>query len=422
MKKSIFLFALLLLVPFSANANGNDSHLFSQISGTVIDQTGANVAGASVVLLGAAGTESQRSMTDQQGRFAMERVLAAEYVIAVQKKGFGEVRRVLHVNGGETVQLQFQLNVASIVETVTVTPTRGQPQDVSKATQSQDVLTAGDIMRKPATILPQALRDVTGVHVQQTTSGQGSPFVRGLTGMQVLHLINGVRFNNSTFRPGANQYTALIDQYATDRVEIVRGPGSTQYGSDSLGGTINVLTKPVQSFDRSGIHGNFNIFLGSADLSAGAAATISSGGDNWGFLFNASGLRTQDLRAGGGLDSHSVVTRLLGISSKFLGNRLQDTAYGQYNANAKFQYKLGDADVVSFEYLRGVQLGLRRYDQLDGGIGNLLNSFDPQVLDFFTARYDRAGAGPFDSISAIFSFNGQRDDRRTQSINNAQGL
>lgn len=422
MKKSIFLFALLLLVPFSANANGNDSHLFSQISGTVIDQTGANVAGASVVLLGAAGTESQRSMTDQQGRFAMERVLAAEYVIAVQKKGFGEVRRVLHVNGGETVQLQFQLNVASIVETVTVTPTRGQPQDVSKATQSQDVLTAGDIMRKPATILPQALRDVTGVHVQQTTSGQGSPFVRGLTGMQVLHLINGVRFNNSTFRPGANQYTAVIDQYATDRVEIVRGPGSTQYGSDSLGGTINVLTKPVQSFDRSGTHGNFNIFFGSADLSAGAAATISSGGDNWGFLFNASGLRTQDLRAGGGLDSHSVVTRLLGISSKFLGNRLQDTAYGQYNANAKFQYKLGDADVVSFEYLRGVQLGLRRYDQLDGGIGNLLNSFDPQVLDFFTARYDRAGAGPFDSISAIFSFNGQRDDRRSQSINNAQGL
>jgi outer membrane receptor protein involved in Fe transport len=59
---------------------------------------------------------------------------------------------------------------------------------------------------------------------------------------------------------------------------------------------------------------------------------------------------------------------------------------------------------------------------LDGGIGNLLNSFDPQVLDFFTARYDRLGAGPFDSVAAIFSYNGQRDDRRSQSINNAQGL
>ena len=113
---------------------------------------------------------------------------------------------------------------------------------------------------------------------------------------------------------------------------------------------------------------------------------------------------------------------MLGISSKFLGDRLQDTAYSQYNANAKFQFKASDADVLSFEYLRGTQLGLRRYDQLDGGIGNLLNSFDPQVLDFFTARYDRIGAGPFDSISTIFSYNGQRDDRRSQSINNAQGL
>ena len=178
------------------------------------------------MLLGAAGTEAQRSVTDQNGRFEMERVSSADYVIAIHKNGFREVRRVLHVNGGETIQLEFQLNVAPIVETVTVTPTRGQPQDVSQATQSQDVVTSDEMMRRPVHLLPQTLRDVTGVHVQQTTSGQGSPFVRGLTGMQVLHLINGVRFNNSTFRPGANQYTALIDQYATDRVEVVRGPGS----------------------------------------------------------------------------------------------------------------------------------------------------------------------------------------------------
>ncbi|HEU4794696.1 MAG TPA: TonB-dependent receptor, partial [Pyrinomonadaceae bacterium] len=421
-KNSLCLLTLLVLIPFSANANSDAPGLLSQISGTVVDQTGAQIAGASVVLLGAANTESQRSVTDQQGRFTMERVLAADYVIAVQKNGFREVRRVLHVNGGETVELKFELNLAPIQETVTVTPTRGQPQDVSQATQSQEVLTAEEMMHRPVHLLPQTLRDVTGVHVQQTTSGQGSPFVRGLTGMQLLHLINGVRFNNSTFRPGANQYTALIDQYATDRVEIVRGPGSTLYGSDSLGGTINVLTQPVQSVDRFGTHGSFNTMFASADLSVGAATTISSGGSNWGFLFNASGHRTQDLRPGGGIDSHSVVTRLLGISSKFLGNRLQDTAYGQYNASGKFQYKASDADVISIEYLRGVQLGLRRYDQLDGGIGNLLNSFDPQVLDFFTARYDRVGAGPFDSISAIFSFNGQRDDRRSQSINNAQGL
>jgi outer membrane receptor protein involved in Fe transport len=421
-RKLFFVLTLVVLAGiFQLNARANSS-LSGQVEGKVVDQTGASVGGASVVLFGAAGLEAQRSLTDQRGHFTIDKVMAADYVVSVQKNGFRALRRVLHVVPGETVQLQFQLNVASIFESVTVTPGRGQPQEVFEVPQSHFVVTEDEMARRYANILPQALRDVPGVHIQQTTSGQGSPFVRGLTGQQVLHLINGIRFNNSTFRPGANQYTALIEHDFADQVEVVRGPGSTQYGSDSLGGTINVLTRPPQTSNTFGIQGNVNTYFASADLSAGLSTMISGGSSNWGFVAAASGRRTQDLRTGGGLDSHSVVTRLLGISSKFLGDRLQDTAYGQYNANAKFQYKVADADVLSVEYLRGMQLGLRRYDQLDGGIGNLLNSFDPQVLDFFTARYDRIGAGPFDSISSVFSYNGQRDDRRSQSINNAQGL
>ena len=411
--------ALTVLFPATAHAN---SSLSGQIAGTVVDQAGASVGGASVVLFGAAGLEAQRSITDPRGQFTLNKVIAADYVVSVQKHGFRELRRVLHVVPGETVHFQFQLNVAAIFETVTVTPGRGQPQEVFDVPQSPVIVTEDEMARRYANILPQALRDVPGVHVQQTTSGQGSPFVRGLTGQQVLHLINGIRFNNSTFRPGANQYIALIDQDFADQVEVVRGPGSTQYGSDSLGGTINILTRAPQGSDSFAIQGNVNTYFASADLSAGLSTTISGASSNWGFVAAASGRRTQDLRAGGGLDSHSVVTRLLGISSKSLGNRLQDTAYGQYNANAKLQYKVSDLDVFSVEYLRGTQLGLRRYDQLNGGIGNLLNSFDPQVLDFFTARYDRVSAGPFASISSVFSYNGQRDDRRSQSINNAQGL
>src|ERR1044072_4373636 len=415
----VFVLAVLAFTFVDVRAN---SSLSGQVEGTVLDQTGASVGGASVVLFGLAGLETQRVTTDQRGRFTLEKVLAADYVVSVQKHGFRALRRVLHVVGGENLQLEFQLKVASIFETVTVTPGRGLPQEVFQVPQSPVVVTEDEIARRYANILPQALRDVPGVHIQQTTSGQGSPFVRGLTGQQVLHLINGVRFNNSTFRPGANQYTALIEHDFADRIEVVRGPGSTQYGSDSLGGTINVLTRTPRGSDNFGVQGNVNTYFASADLSAGLSTTISGGSTNWGFVAAASGCRTQDLRPGGGLDSHSVVTRLLGISSKFLGDRLQDTAYGQYNANAKLQFKASDADVLSFEYLRGTQLGLRRYDQLNGGIGNLLNSFDPQVLDFLTARYDRIGAGPFESVSAIFSYNGQRDDRRSQSINNAQGL
>ena len=236
-QKSYGVLVLLALVTLCHNAALANSSPSAEIAGTVIDQTGATVGGASVVLFGPAGLEAQRSLTDQQGRFTLERVLAADYVVCVQKNGFRELRRVLHLTAGETLHLQFQLNVASIFETVTVTPARGLPQGLFDVPQSHDVVTEEEMAHRAAAVLPQALRDVPGVHVQQTTSGQGSPFVRGLTGQQVLHLINGVRFNNATFRPGANQYTALIDQDFAERVEVVpQREGHEGWSSEVTGG------------------------------------------------------------------------------------------------------------------------------------------------------------------------------------------
>ena len=55
-------------------------------------------------------------------------------------------------------------------------------------------------------------------------------------------LIDGIRLNNSTFRYGPNQYINTIDAYSIDRIEILRGFGSTLYGSDAVGGVLNFLS------------------------------------------------------------------------------------------------------------------------------------------------------------------------------------
>lgn len=393
------------------------------VAGTVLDQTGAVVADASVKLLTDAGSELARANTDARGQFSFERVAPSGYLLAVGKGGFEETRQRLSLEAGQSLSLRIQLRVATLLESVTVTPVRGQSQGVFETPEAVSVVTASEMARRPYIILPQALREEPGLHVQQTTTSQGSVFLRGLTGQQVVNLIDGVRFNNSTFRPGANQYVAFVEPAFVERVEVVRGPNSTQYGSDSLGGTLNVLTRPAGAGAREfELRGDVQAFFSSADLSGGGAAYVSGGRGRWGFFAGGAGRRVQDLRAGGGLDSHSVVTRLFGISSKALGTRLQDTGYKQYGAQAKFITRLTDADALSFTYLRGTQLGVRRYDQLDGGLGNLLSDFDPQTLDFAAARYERAGLGPLDSLSLAFSYNGQRDDRRSQGINNAAGL
>jgi hemoglobin/transferrin/lactoferrin receptor protein len=93
---------------------------------------------------------------------------------------------------------------------------------------------------------PEALMGTTGVFVQKTNHGGGSPFVRGLTGNQALILVDGIRLNNSTFRYGPNQYLNTIDAYTIHHIEVAKGTGSVQHGTDALGGVVQVFTKDAQ--------------------------------------------------------------------------------------------------------------------------------------------------------------------------------
>lgn len=91
---------------------------------------------------------------------------------------------------------------------------------------------------------PDALRYEPGVFVQQTAHGQGSPFLRGRTGQQTVVLFDGIRMNTSTWRQGPNQYFFTLDARSIASIDVVRGGGSTVYGSDALGGVL--LANPIE--------------------------------------------------------------------------------------------------------------------------------------------------------------------------------
>ena len=100
-----------------------------------------------------------------------------------------------------------------------------------------------DFLENQVRTLPDALRYTPGVLVQKTAHGHGSPFIRGFTGRQNLFLIDGIRFNNSTFRGGPVQYWNTVDPFSLDHFELIRSQGSVLYGSDAAGGTLNAFTK-----------------------------------------------------------------------------------------------------------------------------------------------------------------------------------
>ena len=81
------------------------------------------------------------------------------------------------------------------------------------------------------------------VFVQKSQSGGGSPVIRGFEASRVLLMVDGVRLNNAIFRGGHLQNIITIDNMILDRVEVIYGPSSTLYGSDALGGVVNMFTK-----------------------------------------------------------------------------------------------------------------------------------------------------------------------------------
>ncbi|MEZ5550640.1 MAG: TonB-dependent receptor [Pseudomonadales bacterium] len=129
----------------------------------------------------------------------------------------------------------------ALVETVVVVATR-QPSEQLRLPYTTHVIQHQAAVEAQYRTLPQLLRDFPGVMVQETAFGQGSPYVRGMTGFRNLMLIDGIRINNSAFRDGPNQYWSTVDALGLDRVEMVKGPTSTLYGSDAIGATVNAVT------------------------------------------------------------------------------------------------------------------------------------------------------------------------------------
>ena len=156
-----------------------------------------------------------------------------------------------------------------------------------------------DLERRQPRSAPDALLYEPGVFVQKTAHGQGSVFLRGLTGQQTLVLFDGIRLNNSTYRQGPNQYFFTLDARAIDSLSVLRGGASTRYGSDALGGV--VLARPIRAPDEAdGAFVRPSLFLRAttADDERGGRVAVE-GAKGVGFVAGV-GARTVGLLESGG--------------------------------------------------------------------------------------------------------------------------
>jgi hemoglobin/transferrin/lactoferrin receptor protein len=402
-------------------------------SGSVRDASGAPVSGATVQIVNSGGGSSIEVVLSQirtldAGTFQWpdsDGVPERPFRIRVSASGFA-VRELL-VASEQPVEVVLTPAAGYYSVTVAATPTaRGIAEDSLDSPHVAVVRTDEKLAEQPLPTIGHALANEPGILLQQSTAAQVSPFLRGLTGYQVLNLVDGIRFNNSTFRSGPNQYLAYIEPAQAQRVEAVLGPTSVAWGSDALGGAINVVTAQPAFASQREIHGQFQAGGASADLSGTGSGRLSVSTPRFFWLGGLSGRKHNDLRAGGGMDSRNVFRRLFGMPDDAIrlltGNRQQDSGFRQYGAEARFAARLRPDQILTLHYQRGVQDGVNAYKDLLGGLGRVISTFEPQTLDLLYARFEKLRMGWLDSVNGTFSFNGQTDGGRRQNLSFADPL
>nr|MBA2340661.1 TonB-dependent receptor plug domain-containing protein [Pyrinomonadaceae bacterium] len=412
---ALFISALLLLVlclTTESHAQGNPQR--GRIAGTVTDAAGAAVMGAAVSLVDASGAVVGVVQSDTGGRYVIENIAAGSYALRTTKPTFADARQAVMVAVGETTA-NVRLEVGELAAEVTVTAEAGNVVDARRIDQQVNVVSENRIAERASEVVAQVADEEPGVNLQRTSPSISGIFVRGLTGRNVAIYNDGVRFTTSAQRGGINTFLNLNEATNLEAVEIVRGAATSQYGSDALGGAVNFIPHRPVFGDRDGeFHGNANLFFTSASAGFGGNTLLTYGTERYGLLANLSARRINTLRPGGDFDTHSALTRFLGIRSDIFGERLPDTAFTQYGGLLRANFALNETSQLIFSYTRNQQDGGKRYDQLLGGDGNLRADLRNLMLDFLVARLTKQNLGFFDNSAFTFSYNGQREERTNQ--------
>src|SRR5438034_421802 len=206
------------------------------VSGRVVDNSGQAIPQAIIEV-----TELGRSVTaTDAGAFRIE-LAPGRYTLAVRRHGFAPAVREISVGGGQRA-LEIVLTPSAFnLEPVTVTATR-QPLASEGSPLPASALAGDELRQAQGVSLAHVVEALPGARTISTGAQIGKPVIRGFSGPRVLVLENGSRLEDYSWsdEDGPSVETAFVR-----RVELIRGPASVLYGSDALGGVINVIPEAL---------------------------------------------------------------------------------------------------------------------------------------------------------------------------------
>lgn len=270
---------------------------------------------------------------------------------------------------------------ASVFYEVTVTATN-TPQDVFDVPNPVSVINRIEIERKLPNTVTDLLLNLPGVDVNGVGPQQPRPIIRGQRGQRILVMEDGIRLNNPRRQSDFGEIPSLVDTNGVNTVEVVRGPGSVLYGSDAIGGVMNIITQRPPDLEGPPFGGSVGLRYGSAGSLKAGALNFEGRSGKLGWMVRAFYREADDYEAPAGsygditLDSDTPVL-LTGIQDRSLTLRLD--------------YAVGESGTLFFgaEYYRAEDAGFGYVDPAayNPGDATVRLSYPDQQFDQYRAGY-----------------------------------
>lgn len=250
---------VLAAAPLDA-APGESTHL----TGSVVDGSGAAIPGAAVVLRNADTGFERLAQADARGQFRFQGLSPARYRLSGQARGFARAER--DVEAPQAAPALLTLAPAPVVEQLTVVSGSRQEELRDSLNTRVDVLTRERVEDTGYETVGEVLREMPGILTRRgsETSAVAGAQIQGIDSRQVLVLLDGQPLVGAR---GIKRGAINLDRQSIerlDRIEVVKGASSALYGSDAIGGVINLVTRHAdQPFEGSivasgGSNGSFD--------------------------------------------------------------------------------------------------------------------------------------------------------------------
>jgi outer membrane receptor protein involved in Fe transport len=342
------------------------------------------------------------AVSDVGGNFTLEHIALRVIELEVTHIGYLADRFRLAISADSMHHHELRLRPATLtIDGIRVIESP-RPEDEFSTARSISVASRLEMQARSGSNTADVLREESAILIQKTTHGHGTPIMRGLIGKHVLLLYDGIRLNRSTFRHGGNQYLNTVDVAALGRIELARGPFSLEYGSDAIGGTVNLLPIDIERETEN------NRLLTTLE---GRYATADEH-------------RSMHLSLAGQLVS---LAGRLGLSVKKVGNLTaggdigeQDpTGWSEVDANAHLLVRLDSATSIRLDYLNARQEEVPRYDEYASGEFEAY-VYDPQNRDLaaVTLGMPIAGSSVWKAKGCV-SYQREIEGRRIQRSGSA---